>query len=262
MIKRIIKHFSIPKNLSVLNAVLIAIIIVCNIYFQSFCIPTTWAIVVLAICFSNTIFYPVLERTRIAPLTSFINGITLFVFIYCVLFLEKMNIVGLILILAVFGLVLFIPHFFIIQLICKNLIRPVATSSRYYFLTALVLCIGISIYIGKTYKEAMNSIEKFKQSNYTELEKNFMTEKILGMHFIYHTRIEMIYDGWRPPKHEPFLVIGMWMNNRIDPLHVSLEKRLDLYKKFFPENQFKFNCSCGIEYSKDYHNDGLWNAAY
>ncbi|NBV09740.1 MAG: hypothetical protein EBS09_11655 [Flavobacteriia bacterium] len=244
--------------MAILNGVLIAIIIAFNIYFQSFCIPTTWAIIVLVICFTNTILYPILEKTGIAPLTSFINGITLFVFIYCVVFLENMNLLGLFMIIVGLGLVIFIPHFFIIQLIWKNLVKPKVKTSRYYFLTAIILCIGTVVYIGQEYKKAINSIEKFKESNYTELDRNFMTEKILGMHFIYHTRIEMIYDGWRPPKHEPIMVIGMWMNNRIDPLNVDLETRLELYKKFFPENKHKFDCSCGIQYSKDYHNDELW----
>jgi len=85
-----------------------------------------------------------------------------------------------------------------------------------------------------------------------------MTEKIIGMHFIYHTRIEMIYDGWRPPKHEPILVIGMWLNHGVEQLKVNLKKRLTLYKKYFTEKQYKFNCSCGIMYSSDYHNDQIW----
>lgn len=84
-----------------------------------------------------------------------------------------------------------------------------------------------------------------------------MTEKILGMHFIYHTRY-CEFDGWRPPKHEPIIVIGMWLNNRIDPLNVDLETRLKLYKTFFPDNKYKFDCSCGLQYSNNYHYDDLW----
>jgi len=257
MIKRIYKRFFQPTNLAVLNGVLIAILIAFNIYFQAFCIPTTWTIIVLAICFTNTILYPIIDKTKFAPLTSFINGITLFVFIYCVLFLEHMNLLGLIMIIVGLGLVTFIPHFFIVQLIWKNLIQPTNNTSRYFFLTAVVLCIGTVLYIGQYYKKAIDSIEKFKASNYTKLDKNFITEKILGMHFIYHTRF-CEFDGWRPPKHEPIMVIGMWLNNRIDPLNMDLKTRLELYKKFFPDNKFKFDCSCGLEYRQEYHNDELW----
>lgn len=257
MIKKIYKHFSNPRNLAVLNGALITILILLNTYFQAFCIPTTWTIIVLAICFSNTIFYPILEKTKFAPLTSFINGVTLFVFAYCVIFLEQMNYLGLVIIIVGLGLATFIPNFFIVQLIWKNIIKPTNKTSRYFFIAAIFLCIGTVIFIGQEYKKAIHSIEKFKESNYTQLDKTFITEKILGMHFIYHTRF-CEFDGWRPPKHEPSLVIGMWLNNRIDPLNVNLETRLELYKKFFPDNKYKFECSCGLQYRQNYHNDKLW----
>lgn len=257
MIKRIYRHISKPTHLAILNGVLIAILILFNTYFQAFCIPTTWTIVILAICFTNTIIYPILDKTKYSALSNFINGITLFVLIYCVIFLEHMNFLGLAMIILGIGLVTFIPHFIIIQLVWKSLIKPTHKISRNYCLIAILLCVVIVIFIGYKYKKAIISIEKFEASNYTELDKNFMTEKILGMHFIYHTRF-CEFDGWRPPKHEPIIVIGMWLNNRIDPLKVDLETRLKLYKKFFPNNKFKFNCSCGIEYNQDYHNDKLW----
>ena len=258
MIKKIYRYLCKPLSLAILNGVLIAILIGCNIYFQAFCIPTTWAIVVLTICFTNTILYPILEKTKLAPLTSFINGVSLFVFIYCVVFLNFIIFLGLLLIIIGIGLATFIPHFFVVQLIWKNLFKPTIKTSRYYFLFAIILCIGIVTYIGQDYKKAVNSIEKFKASDYTELDKNFMTEKILGMHFIYHTSF-CLYDGWRPPKHEPVLVIGMWLNYGDDPLFdVDLKTRLKLYKEFFPNNRYKFDCSCGIQESRTYHKDDLW----
>jgi len=254
-IQNILEFLSNPKKLAIFNGILIAIIIALNSYMQAFCIPTTWAIIVLTICFANTIVYPLIENSKWAPYSSFINGISLFVFIYCVIFLGEINFIGLIFIFA--ALVIYIPHFFVIQIIWKNLIKPKIKSSRHYFLAAIVLCIGIVIYVGIAYKQAIYQVEEFKKSGYTKLEKNFMTEKILGMHFIYHTRF-CYYDGWRPPKHEPILVIGMWLNGRTDPLNVDLKTRLELYKKFFPENKYKFNCSCAFSDRKYYHNDELW----
>lgn len=257
MTKRMYRHFSNPTNLAILNGILIAVLIALNIFFQAFCTPTTWTIIVLAICFTNTILYPILRKTRLVPLTSFINGITVFVFAYCIIFLGHMNLLGLVMIIVGIGLVILIPPFFVIQLIYKNLINPAVATTRYYFLTAIILCLGTIIYIGQDYKEAINSIKKFEKSNYTELDKNFMTEKIIGMHFIYHTSY-CEFDGWRPPKHDPIVVIGMWLNNKLDPLNVDLETRLKLYKKFFPNNKYKFDCSCGLMYKEVYHNDELW----
>lgn len=257
MIKKLFNHFSKQTHLAVLNGFLIILIVLFNIYFQAFCIPTNWAIIVLTICFTNTIIYPILDKTSFTAFTSFINGISLFVFIYCAFFLAPITLFGLVMIIAGIGLLTFIPHFFIIQLIWKNLIKPPNKTSRYFFITAIFVCIGTVIFIGQEYKKGIHAIEKFKESNYTELEKSFITEKIVGMHFIYHTRY-CEFDGWRPPKHEPVIVIGMWLNNRIDPLNVDLETRLELYKKFFPNNEYKFKCSCGIQHKQDYHNDKLW----
>lgn len=113
------------------------------------------------------------------------------------------------------------------------------------------------------YKTALTSIDNLKKSNFTTLDKNFMTEKILGMYFKYHTEI-CVYDGWRPPLHEPALVIGQWFNGRQDPLSpdghrkLELKERIALYKKFFPDEKFKLNCSCALEYSSEYHNDELF----
>jgi hypothetical protein len=317
MIRRIYHYFSKPKNLSILNGILILLIVGFNIYFQAFCIPVTWAMLVLIVCFLNTVMYPYLEITRYAKLIAFINGVSLCVFIYCVLFLEHVNVIGAFTIIlfglglvtyvfilkfarkyffksvtksnmryilsrcilfavvaiifglsyrftGIFALILFgsglvtiIPLFFVLQLATKYFFKPITKSVFRYFLSGCILCVVVATCFGLAYRFAINSIEKFKESDYAILEKNFMTEKILGMHFIYHTRI-CEYDGWRPPKHDPALVIGMWLNGRKDPLNVDLETRLGLYRKFFPGNRYKFDCSCGIEYSSNYHNDELW----
>ena len=255
IIKNIYRFFSKPIPLTVLNGVLIAIAIYTNFNYQAFCNPTPWATIVIAICVTNTILYPILEKTKLTPLTSFINGISLCLFIYCVLFIGDWNFFGpFVLMIGIVGLTLYIPHFFVVQLILKNIVKPKIKSLRYYFLASIILCIGISIYIGQEYKKAVRSIEKCKETNYQELDTNFMTEKILGMHFIYHTSY-CPYDGWRPPKHEPILVIGMWFSNRQNNLTVDLKTRLELYKKFFPNNKYVFDCGCA---GYPYQDDDLW----
>lgn len=256
--KRIYRYFSPPRKLALLNGILIAIILAFNTYFQAFCIPTPWAIAFLVICFTGTVVYPLIAVNRwLLALTGFINGLSFCVFLYCVLFMEQLNLFGLLTTMFGIGFVVLIPHFFMIQLVWRSVFRPAARVVRYGFLSAVLVC-GITVYyVGQEYGRAITAIEAFEQSSYTQLEKGFMTEKILGMHFIYHTRFCEL-DGWRPPKHEPILVIGMWLNGRNDPLHVDLETRLELYKKFFSENRYKFNCSCGIQYRESYHNDPLW----
>jgi energy-coupling factor transporter transmembrane protein EcfT len=231
-----------------------------NIIWQVFCIPTTWAMILLSICFINTILYPLTFRhKKNQPIQSFISGISFIVFIYCIIFLAQMNWLGLFAILFFgLGLLTFIPHYFALQLLWNNLIKPKTSLIKYFFITGVIVSILVSGYFGYQYKIAISEIEQFKDSNYIKLKKSFMTEKILGMHFIYHTRF-CEYDGWRPPKHDPSLVIGMWYNKGYDPLSkIRLEKRVNLYKKFYPNRKIKYNCSCAWFYKNDYHNDEIW----
>lgn len=252
MITQITVEMPHKVRVAIFNGLLIGIIIFLNQQEQAFCVPTTWTHLVIDICFANTVLFPLLERTKAVYLSSFVQGISFFLFVYCIIFLEHMHFF-----IIFFGPILLIPHFFALQIIVKNFFKPVCPASKKYFLLAIAICaISVGI-IGQSYKKAIQSIDAFEASGFTTLEKTFFNEKILGMHFIYHTRY-CEYDGWRPPMHEPILVIGMWLNNRHDPLDVDLKTRLRLYKEFFPERPYKFDCSCGQIESNRYHNDGLW----
>lgn len=187
-------YFTRPVHLAVLNGVLIAILLLLNCYFQAFCIPTTWAAIVLAVCFASTVAYPLLAQTRLAPLTALISGITVCVLLYCIIFLEQMNLIGPLLIPAGLGLAVFIPHFLLLQLLWRNVIKPRTTGSTVPFMVALLLCAGAVAYVGHAYRNGLQAMERFKASGYQELDRTFMTEKMLGMHLIYHTRF-CEYDG-------------------------------------------------------------------
>ncbi len=242
---------------AILNSILITLIIIGNLYLQVFCIPTFWAIIFFSICCFSLIFYPILNHKIISLILSFLNGFSFMVFLYCIIFLGVFNLAGLILIFFGIGILIYVPHFIVFQLIINYLVKPKDNIHRNLFLSSVCISIGIVFYISNLYAKALINIHEFKNSNYQKLEKNFMTEKILGMHFIYHTEINE-YDEWRPPKHEPFLVVNLWLNNKIDPLNVDLKKRIDLYKKFFPENPIHFDCSCAYSYSENYQNDPIF----
>jgi hypothetical protein len=265
MIKRIITYMSNPRGLVNVNAILLLAVILGNSLLQAFCIPTFWASLLLVICFLNTIVYPCLNQNSLwYYFSNYISGISLGVFVYCTLFLEHINFYGL---FAIFffglGLLTYVPLFFIIQLLYKHIIASKKVLTKVLFCLGLLSFLLAAYFFNYQYKQALVSIEKFKQSNFTELDKTFMTEKILGMYFKYHTEI-CEYDGWRPPLHEPALVIGQLFNGRNDPLSVSsqnrfnLSERKKLYKKFFPDKKVKLNCSCAVNYSGFYHNDSLF----
>lgn len=149
------------------------------------------------------------------------------------------------------------PFFFIAQIFWFLLLKKEFIVAKMSFLLALFVCVWLGRYAGIEYKKAMEAIEKAESSHYETIERTFMTEKIVGMHFKYHTRF-CEYDGWRPPLHEPMLIMGLWLNGMNDPLKMELKERLELYKKLFPNEPYKMNCSCAMEESKRYHNDPLF----
>jgi hypothetical protein len=230
--------------------------------YQAFCQPSTWARIVLVITFANVIIYPLLTGYRILfYISSFINGIAFGVFLYCIIFLEEINIYGPLLLLFGIGIIILTPHFLAIQLLVKHLNNK---KSKLLFLSGLCIFLMTACFFGIQYRIAIDSINKLKKSNYTSLDKNFMTEKIIGMYFKYHTEI-CYYDGWRPPIHEPALVIGQWLNNRLDPIGLghedeALKFRIKLYKKFFPAEKIKLDCGCAVEGSDEYFNDRIFDA--
>jgi hypothetical protein len=264
MFKKLINFLSSPLSLVITNAILIGAAVLTNAYYQAFCRPTLWATIILFICFVNTIFYPLLSRWRnLLYISNFISGISFGIFIYCIIFLEHINILGLFAILIVVGLTTFIPHFFAIQLFYKLLISSNNKITKVLFSLGVLTFLTTSIFFGIQYRQAIKSIDLFKKSKFTSLDKTFMTEKILGMYFKYHTQI-CEFDGWRPPLHDPALVIGQWFNGRLDPMSLDNKTRFDLrqrillYKKFFPDKKVKYECSCAIEYSSAYHKDELF----
>jgi len=265
MFKKIFRFFSSPPVLSLFNFLLIAILIAGNAYWPVACVPTPWAIVALSVCFLSVIIYPLVKSTSLSSVLSLINGISFFTFIYLVIFLSSMNVFGLMLILVGIGLLAFIPHFFIGQLIRNYLLKPKHPMQKKLFVSGFTFSILLMLFSGITYYRSANKIIEAQQKSFSSIEKNFMTEKILGMHFIYHTRY-CFYDGWRPPKHEPLMVMGMWLNGyspmgnglNADPLHIDLEERIALYKRVYPENKIKFDCACSYKNHLSYHRDTIW----
>lgn len=248
-----------PKTLVLINLLSAIAIVVCNIFQQAFCIPVTWSMVVFTTCITISILNPLLVKIkRISPLLGFINGFSTFVFLYCILFMEWLNYAGILLILLMgIGLLVYVPHCFLFQIIWFNVIRPSYKQiTKWYYISIATSLITISSIV-YNYQVALGDIDNMIASNYTTLKTGYFTERILGAHFKYHTRI-CEYDGWRPPLHDPAFVIGLWSTWHNDPLDLPLKERLNLYKKFYPYNKTKLECSCAIDYSNHYHTSELW----
>lgn len=259
LMNRLFAQLSEPRKLVVVNSVLLIFIVVLNYFFQAFCIPSTWATIMIAICFLNTALAPILLRTRHKYTSAFLAGNSLLLFLYTAIFLGVLGLsFGILMIKFGIGLGALVPYFFMVQILWKNLFRTTDSGIKSAFLLGMGCAFTMAFLGVKSYRVAVEDIRAFKASNYTELHQAFMTEKILGMHFKYHTRYYP-YDGWRPPLHEPLLIIGLWSDEMKDPLSVDLETRISLYKAFFPDESIHLECSCAQEYRNVYHNSHLWD---
>jgi len=260
MKERIFNYFSNPVRMSILNGMLLTIAVGFNLIEQVFCIPVSGAIPLIAICFVYSTLFPILvNKKSYLPIVSLMSGVSFCLFVYCIIFLAQMNYLALIMLLAFgLGLITFIPHFFALQLLWKSFIKQPSKTGRRFFLLGILIPIIICICSSIQYQKGVQDMEAFQNSGFTLLNKTYMTERLLGVGVIYHTEF-CEYDGWRPPKHDPFFNIGYWLNGSRYPIRLGLKDRVQYYKQFFPNKTVKFNCSCAYNYKEDYHQDKLWD---
>ena len=234
-------HAIIP----ILNIILIAISIWLNItYNGGFCVFVPWAMVVQIICFVNMVTFTWMEKTSLWWFNAFICGISTGVFFYWVFFS------GILVILFPVSIL------FIFLLVWRNVKHPVRKQSRPWYFAGITVCVVFAIVSAILFSTAAKKIRRGEYDT-----KNPMTERILGMHFRYHTRI-CIFDGWRPPLHDPAMVIGMRLTGDNDPLEgMTLESRLQLYHEVYPSLPVKNHCACSLESAENgYFEDYLWKA--
>ncbi|MBQ7490607.1 MAG: hypothetical protein IJT51_08860 [Bacteroidales bacterium] len=231
------------RKFPIVNAILIAVSILINVTFNGgFCVFVPWAMILQIICFINIITFSWVERTRFWQVNALLCGISTGVYSYWVLFME-------------WGVVLFpVPIWFLFLLIWKNVLHPVRKAVRIWYFSGVTLCVAGAIVSALLFSDAAKKVQNGEYDT-----KNPMTERILGMHFRYHTRI-CPYDGWRPPLHDPAMVLGMRLTGDKDPLEgMTLERRLVLYHTVYPSNPVKADCACSTA-SKfgGYFEDDLW----
>jgi hypothetical protein len=253
-LEKIVKN---PLILSGLNALLCFGAVLYNNTNQTFCQPVDWAWGMLICSFLPLIVFP-LVRSIIPqiflPILFLGFGVTMSISIYCICFLHEVNVWGLLLLPFVIGSFIYAPHIFAIQIVYYIRMKGYEPFRKYFYL-GLLFSLLITIYAGLEYNKAYHNISRADLTN-SRLEGTYMEEKILGAHFKYHTSI-CLYDGWRPPLHDPLLVVGRWLN-RVD-LDWTLERRVRFYHDIFPNQALIQNCACAEAYSEKYFTDELLN---
>ena len=234
------------KVFPIVNLCIVFLATLFNILFNGgFCVFVPWAMIVQILCFLSIIAFTWIEDTRIWQINAFVCGISIGVYFYWAAFSFAEP---------------FVPLFpislwFLSLLIWRNLVHPIRKHIRLWFLAGIFVCVVFAIICALTFSQAA---EKIKKGEFDT--QNPMTERIVGMHFRYHTRI-CIYDGWRPPLHDPAMILGMRLTGDQDPLAgTSLKERVALYHRLFPTLPVKARCACCVQSKEEgYFEDSLWD---
>lgn len=269
--------------LALVNALLCVGAVMANAHHQAFCRPVLWATVVLVIAFAPLITYNLI-RERLGRSTSvvfFLFGIAACICVYCIVFLSYMNILGLLALVFIpfellrnghFGAPMALPLaglplFFSIQLLGIVLGRSATGSDRKQFGKGVALCLAFALVMTTWFNLHYATVRSaLSEGTPNEVPRNYMTERMLGMHFQYHLSF-CEFDGWRPPLHDPSIVVAIWLTApfRSDLDYKgfaprgyrqnSIVDRIAVYKAVFPGRPVRMECSCAKGYSKFYFRD-------
>lgn len=243
---------------------------------QLFCRPVPWAAtIIILFCISFLILPFINKQSKFLNIIAPLCGLGFFISIYILLFARQEYLtfvlfnIPIILILHlilwfvkkksktnVFNALYFYPAivltpFLLLFQLWKLFKSLEAKTQRGLFIATPILTLIISLLLTL---QINNIIKRINSATDKENElrnivanpiNNYLTELILGAHWKYHSEL-CLYDGWRPPFHDPVLVIA---NKVLFPYSMfgqgtDLPNAVQLYKKIYPNNATKFDCKC------------------
>lgn len=249
--------------LVLVNVLLCEAAVLANHFFQVFCRPVAWAWIALILCIIPVILFPLIKEhaKRFRLPLFFLFGIAACICLYCILFLGKVFLFGANPV-AILG---YPPVLLLAQVIYHA--RTTSGSFKPFF-SGILLCasfaIGMAIWFNRSFDVVQNALHD--PSKATQVPANYMTELMLGMHIKYHISFCAL-DGWRPPLHDPSIVVAAWLNVPFlpDPHRAKYRgdflcpsplfyggDRITVYKRVFPNQALWQPCSCAKAYSQDY----------
>ncbi len=243
-----------PWLRSAMNFTLVSGAYFANQFHQVYCQPVTWAAIALILIFIPVVFWPLLrERWHLShPSLQIVRGCAFCICLYCIVFIERGNLLLPFLIPFGFGIAGLVPHYFAALMIYQTFRRRSGWVMRGTFLVGVLLSGMIVGYFVWDFRQAVPIAQELAMHPEPyEGPHAQAVEWILGMHFRYHTLPNVVDDGWRPPLHDPAGVIGFWSIGRVDPLSLKLPERVALYKQVFPDAPKRANCSCAWDYDAE-----------
>lgn len=244
---------------------------------QVFCMPVWWTAIPLVLFIISLLLFPYCSK-YLQLLLAIGIGIGVFISIYSIIFLADpwSNYLGYILYtigIIAFGLGL-LPFIFVYYLyhIYKYFIQStiqIRGTMTVGFIIPVIVTIIYLIPFKKEFDDFNTACgyappDKPMRDNWhaehPELFKpNLYTEQFLGIGVKYHTKLEYMYDGWRPPIHHPLLNIGLWIySGTYYPQ--QLLNRTKYYKEVFRNRTYMVNCTCSqTDDAKTYYDSNYWH---
>jgi len=266
--------FSSEFNFYVLITGAIILGYLVNSNYQLFCIPVSWTKITLLIYSVFLVGNWFFKKVIGGFLNQLILGTGLFISFYIIgfgsLYYLTWSTIHLIVIIPIyylsrnlnrkfqthffdslnlFGITILLPYLVIAWTIWQLWNKRLLYKITLFFLPMAILLTGIILTVRmKGIIETIdNSTETAATTRLIIANKldYYLTELILGAHWKYHTKI-CLYDGWRPPFHDPVLGFAQpFLYYREQFNHeLSMPDRVALYKKTFPENKISFDCKC------------------
>lgn len=233
---------------------------------QFFCKPVLWANITFCLFFASLVLYPFLEgKSKVADHVMIgLQAIGVWISVYLICFSSSILLISLVLFIMLIGILPFLPFGWIVQII-YNVAKAVNKRVRITFCVMLFLPVIPTFYHIVQFEEtsrviAYNSNESATMQELADaIPKTYMGERITGLHFKYHTRF-CEYDGWRPPLHDPMVVIAMEFSSNSAPLaQLDLRQRVQVYRLAFPDHQAQVNCTCATAYGHLYEKDTIFD---
>lgn len=257
MIKRLFQW--LRARLAYLNILLALAAYIANEYFvQGFCQPVPWAGWVLLLGTGAFLAWPWLHRTLpvVQYAALFLQGIGFTVCVYCQWFVERGALVALVAFFLLFPLLFLVPTFFAVQLLKRGVLNALPMG-RLAFGLGVAALLPAQLWVEWQYRAVEAAVARLPAGQQQDLaaldqviSRTYVAERLAGAFFKYHNYLEFIYDGWRPPLHDPLVNVSLWLRpvggaRPSNPLDMrNVDKQVALYQRLFPGLPVKADCIC------------------
>jgi len=248
-----------------LNVVLVGLVYGANQWvFQVFCQPVTPAVALLVATVGAFLAWPWLGlRPAWRYVALFLQGALVPICAYCLLFLGWGSLVaGIFLAWLLIPVLAWAPVLIGWQSLQRAWTTPLLGARAVFAAGVLAMMLG-QVAVERQYRAveaAVTSLPPGLRHDVAALAatvpRSYTAERLAGTLFKYHNYLET-YDGWRPPLHDPWVNVSLWIRggqdfNRLgareaNPLLLptgGLAAQVGLYRRLFPDRPVKAACVC------------------